>query len=414
MCSELKRAQLEACRDALGAPVDEGAGTESDPTSPLAKPHTRLILARPQKGVEMSRYVFRLALGGLALYFYSQGNIFWAVLCILVIAWSFLQQQLALLVGSLRRLTSIPQEHDANSVLTYTFRLDRVFEHPAVDDVFAKLHKNHKAPAQTLEEWRKLLAESYARRYRRDDLVCEVRFNIKNNVLFVNGEPDFGDHVYHELEIPYRSTDAGKPEEARFFTPDIEAQLSVRMLLLNGMLLLQVGRFSKEYSSNILHGGSLAVYETYATVTSFPLMYFSDGHGIPVRYLNLIAEATPSYKASHAESGSKNTRNMYGDWRTLQQEVAAYRVLCDSDNENYSHDVLKKLWMTFEAKRAKFLAAEGYKKLFEGSSEDAWRYPDTGHEYWNEYGRVTFRNMNANRDSRHEARWFADYYEEEP
>jgi hypothetical protein len=364
----------------------------------------------------MGRIVFRLALGGAAIYFYSQGDILWAVLCVLVIAWSSVRQQLARLAGLLGRLTSLPQEHDANSVLTYTVRLNLVFEHPAAGDLFARLHKNHKVPAQTLEEWRKLLADSYARKYSRDDSVCEVCFNIKSNVLFVNGEPDFGDHVYHELEIPYRWTDAGEPEEAPFLTPKIEAQLSVRILLLNGMLLLQVGRFSKEYSPNILHEGGLAVYETYATVTSFPLMYFSYQHGIPVRYLNLVAAATPSYKASHAErrSATKKKADMFRDWRTLQQEIAAYRVLCDSDNGSYGYEMVDKLGKAFEAKRGKLLTGEGY-ETYKAAADEGWRYPDTGHTYWNKYGKVSFRNMNANRGrSRTEARWFADYYEEEP
>jgi hypothetical protein len=40
---------------------------------------------------------------------------------------------------------------------------------------------------------------------------CEIRFNIKNNLLFVNGEVDFGDHIYHELEVPYRWKDEEQP-----------------------------------------------------------------------------------------------------------------------------------------------------------------------------------------------------------
>jgi hypothetical protein len=42
------------------------------------------------------------------------------------------------------------------------------------------------------------------------------------------------------------------------------------------------------------------------------------------------------------------------------------------------------------------------------------RDPDTGHSYWNVYGQVFFRNMNANRDSHKAEHWFTDYYEEQP
>lgn len=100
----------------------------------------------------MSSIVFRLALGGLALYLYVQGNIFGAVVCALVVVWLSFQQRLARIIGVLGRLGSLPDEHNANSVLAYSFRLDRVFEHRTVDELFAKLQKNGKAPAAAIED----------------------------------------------------------------------------------------------------------------------------------------------------------------------------------------------------------------------------------------------------------------------
>lgn len=359
------------------------------------------------------RHVFRLALGGLALYFYSQGNLLWAALCVLALLWSVLQQDIARLFSLVARLTHVPLEHDANCILSYTISLNQVFEHPAVSDLFAKLHEKHKAPVESLEKWRKLLAESYARKYKRDDLVWEVRFNIKSSLLFVNGEPSFRDYICDELEIPYRWTEGGEPQEAPFMAPDIESELTVRTLLLNGMLLLQVGRFSKEYSPNILRPDGLAAYETYATITSFPLMYFSEQHGIPARYLTLIAQGIPSYKAYRYGHGTSKTSD--AEWRMLNQDFAAYRTLCDSAGKpwgEYDYDTVKKLWKQFEAKRQPLLDAEGYQTL-EDKSDDDW-YPDLGHTYWNKYGQVFFRNMNANRDSEHETEWLAGYHEERP
>src|ERR1035437_3161574 len=308
----------------------------------------------------MGRLAYRILLAALGVYLYSQGNGLW-VLCAIALVWSLVQHRLAAVYGVLSRLTSVREEHDANSVLVYTFRLDRVFEHSAVDEIFSKLLTNGKAPRQTLPEWRGLLLENYARKYKRADGVCEVNFNIKNNLLFVNGEIDFGDHVYHGLEIPYRWTEAGEPEKAALLTREIESHLDVRVLLVNGMLLLQVGRFSMEYSPKVLRGGSLAVCETFATVTSFPLLYFSHQHNVPVRYLNLVPAATPSYKASHAEWGAGKKRpDRYTDWRALQQDIATYRVLCDSDNTNYNYSRIDKLQKAFETKRQPLLTAGGY------------------------------------------------------
>jgi hypothetical protein len=180
-------------------------------------------------------------------------------------------------------------------------------------------------------------------------------------------------------------------------TPEIEAQLDVRMFLVNGLLLLQLGRFSKHYSPNVLRDGSLAVYETFATITSFPLMYFADDHGIPVRYLNLVAAATPSQKANRAERRTKKNTDSYRDWRVLQKEIAAYRILCDSDNENYSYGLLEELQKSFQAKRDPLLTSGGYRT--HKDNDDDWSFPDSGHTYWNDIGTVFFRNMNANRDS---------------
>jgi hypothetical protein len=173
--------------------------------------------------------------------------------------------------------------------------------------------------------------------------------------------------------------------------------------------MLQVGRFDKTYSPRIIRGGSLAVYETFATVTTFPLMYFHLDHGLPTKYLNLLAKATPSYREG---LGNGRSKKQYADWDALQRDVAAYRMLCDGGNRDYSYKTMDRLFQSFKTKRDEILAGEGYET--HERSEDDWRYPDTGHSYWNKYSTVFFRNMNANRDGLTDARWFADYYEEQP
>lgn len=360
------------------------------------------------------RTAYRLALLIVGVILYAFDRSLW-ILCAVLLGWSFLQQQIAALAGVVGKLINVPHEHDANCVLQYTYSLEDVVKHPSVNALFHKLQANSKAPTQTLDEWRTLLIGSYARRYAPATNSREITFNIKNNLLFKNQEVDFGDHVFDSVEIPYRWTEDGQPEERRgFLTPEVEVQLTVRVLLVNGMLLLQVGHFDKAYSPRILNNGSLGVYETYATITSFPLLYFADDHGIPVRYLNLVPQATAAEKERHAHRGDKNWKGLPGgDWRTLQYDIAAYRVLCDTDNDNYDYNAVTKLAKSFHDKREPLLAAEDY-KTYPRADEETWRYPDMGHTYWNEYGQVFFRNMNANRDSPRAAHWFTDYYEEQP
>jgi hypothetical protein len=88
--------------------------------------------------------------------------VFW-VLCAIALAWSFSQQQTAAIVDVLARLRSVPEEHDANCVLSYTFSLDRVLEHPAIDALFEKLQRAGEAPEATLGQWRQMLRNSYIR-----------------------------------------------------------------------------------------------------------------------------------------------------------------------------------------------------------------------------------------------------------
>lgn len=136
----------------------------------------------------MGRVVFRVVLAGLAFYLYLEGSTLWAVVCGFVLVWSFVQQQLSAIGSLLRRLATVPEEHAANCILTYTFSVERVIAHPAVDDVFSRLQRNGKAPTSTIEEWRTLLLASYARKHGRAGAECEIRFNIKGNLIFGNGD----------------------------------------------------------------------------------------------------------------------------------------------------------------------------------------------------------------------------------
>jgi hypothetical protein len=190
--------------------------------------------------------------------------------------------------------------------------------------------------------------------------------------------------------------------------------LSIRILVVNGFLNLQIGRFDKQYSPQILASRGLAVYETFATITSFPLMYFGDSCGLPIRYLNFVAAATPSYKESHDErvNEKKRWKNRYTDWRALQGDVAVYRALCERGSPAYNRLNVKQL-QEFRGKCARLLEADGY-TTHKHNDDDGWRFPDYGSTYWNSYGQLFFRNMNANRNSGKDKQWFTDYYEEMP
>ncbi len=107
----------------------------------------------------MWRAAYRVGLLLVGLYLYSKGNSLWVFLALLL-GWSFLQQQIAAIVGMLGKIANVAHEHDSNSVLIYTFFLEAIFRHPTIDGVFYRLQKNGAAPTASLDEWRQLLLGS--------------------------------------------------------------------------------------------------------------------------------------------------------------------------------------------------------------------------------------------------------------
>jgi hypothetical protein len=354
----------------------------------------------------------RLGIVLLTGYLYRQGSQA-LTLSLLLFAWLIVEQLVASTDGVGRRVAHLQLEHDASSVLIYRFSVERVLSHPCVETFFGALKRADKAPAPTFAEFRALLLDTYARKYAPATTTCEVGYNVKNNLLFKNGQIDFSDHVYHALEIPYRWDDA-KPASDPALSAECEEALTIRLLIVNGMLELQVGDFAKRYSPRLLRGDSPAVYQTYVTITSFPLLYFSGYHGMPVRYLNAVPAATASYKATLDDSitDPKKWKKRYADWRALQSDIAAYRVLCDDHNEDHDFKRVDALSKRFRERRESFLAREGYRND-ELDGEESWRYPDIGHAFSNSYGRVFLRNMNANRENPRVEAWFCDYVEDE-
>jgi hypothetical protein len=290
--------------------------------------------------------------------------------------------------------------------------------------LFQSLKAQGKVQAEELGGWIGSLVDNYKRKYKRDNPSEEVCFNIKSNLLFKNNEVDFSDCLYHEVSIPYEYVE-GQHEARDMFLRRDEVELKVRVLVVNGMLLLQLGEFCKEHSPKVLKGGSVATYQTWVTLAAFPLMYFSHRHALPVRYLNLTSYAMDSSKPSQSSASKKEQRPWWrrtpsayatrrAELQTLQQEVAAYRHLCDDDSGEYSWSAVEKLSKRFAAKRDELLKRGGFKKTWGSDRNDEfWRYPDSGEDYGNEYMRVSFRNLNLSADFA-KIHLYTDYYEEEP
>ena len=137
------------------------------------------------------------------------------------------------------------------------------------------------------------------------------------------------------VTVPYRWKDDA-PVDYSIVDTEIEHQLSIRLIVVNGLMHLQIGRFDLSYSPHVNN----PTHDTYATITTFPLMYFTSMHRIPTRYLNPVMAATASYKRL-AKSSDKAR---YEDWHTLQKELSVYRMLCvESENSDFGLGRYEKL-----------------------------------------------------------------------
>jgi hypothetical protein len=182
------------------------------------------------------------------------------------------------------------------------------------------------------------------------------------------------------------------------------------MIVVNGLLHIQVGRFTKAYTPRFLHDGFLAVYETYSTITTFPLMHCTYRHGIPIRYLNFTAMATKSYMAWHAvDRNDKKARDyawkhQWDDWKDLQRTIAVYRALCmGADSMGFSYSRWEKLSKSLKVEFNALLERNEFKP-----HDEHWS--DMYGHYWNPYCSVFFTNMA--RQDKDRWRWSVDYYEE--
>ena len=286
-------------------------------------------LSQKRGGRTVARPAFCLVLLGVAAYLFLNGYHFWAVLCIAWLGYLALHKWLARVLSILSRVQSIQEEHGCNALLHCRFDVEKALAHRSVENLYDSLHTEGTVAVATFQDWISLLADNYRRKYKRDTTVEEVRFNVKNNVVFKNGEPDFWtDTIYHALDIPYVYSDGQEPSAGLFVSSD-EKELSLRLFIVNGHLKLQVGEFSKRHSPRVLRDGSLAVYENWATVTWFPLIYFSYEHGLPVRCLNLSSDATDSYKEHLAGRRRSDVKrrfwkrapDMFADWSTLTETL---------------------------------------------------------------------------------------------
>lgn len=353
-----------------------------------------------------------LVICAACIYFFDQRS-YLAAVALLIIAVSTLFgsriRRFAETVDTVMKYSNL--DRNCNCAIEMNIEIEPLLQHKAVSDLFDRMHsKGMIKDNLDKTQWLALLLENYKQKHQSAKGIETLTFKIKNNLLWKNGTVDFRDIIYHEVVIPH---DIGVEIPEFTLNPDIHYALYVRLLIVNGIIKLQVGNFSKDLSPEVLKQG-LGVYKTYETVTSFPLLYFSYRHRIPESYLNLSMYATDSYWKSKTQKKIDFTV----DWKNVVTDVADYKYLCSVADEYVEN---RKRWdkitMRFDQTREEWLKRENFSNLLK-IQEDYQQHEyidlhDHPIYYSNQYLSVFAANQNESKE-----RWqkylYPDYYVERP
>ncbi|MBU1179628.1 hypothetical protein KJ885_01655 [Patescibacteria group bacterium] len=358
----------------------------------------------------MTSIIFTTALFIAGIYFMYQ---FQFLVGIIFILWG-----LSRLFGNdFKRVINVTNnltgERNCNTFLQFQINIEELLKHKDIDELYKKLKDNKKIKLNKAD-WTKQILENYKKKYEQKDAWEEVKFNIKNNILWKNEKVDFNDTLYHEISIPYDKKDI-KKEESFSLMPSIEWKIDIRLFMVNGILKLQVGDFNKECSPQIIDRLSLATHRTHATITSFPLLYFTD-HGLPEKYLNLSAYATESWWTHRIDK----TKQMTDDWKEVNIDIVKYNYiyfLGEKELNKKERGKVIQIQEEFIEKGENWLKNEGFVNPYatDEADEDYFsRRFDIGDvHYNNKYLNIYYLDR-KNLEEKRKRDTFVDYYEEMP
>ena len=365
--------------------------------------------------MKTTRYLSLFGLA-LAVFFYVQGELFLAITMALAVVYFRLQWY----VRQVERWAGGHFDSPANHCrIDCSFSVEEVLTDPSVDRLFHHLRAKGAVDFPTANEWRTHLLSRFRELHARDSNWESVFFLIRDRMVMVNDHANiFGNSIRHEIAIPYVAglDSSNKP----FTTPAIEVELRVRLLMVNGCMVLQLGSFDERTTPRLFRGGSLPVYQTYVTLTRFPIMHFAESVDLPEEFLGLSYHATKGYQ-DYWLSGQRPAARPWwrlwekrdhgwAEWRRIQDDVIAYRMACDFDAGRAPVAPDQGAIERLIRRRSEYLEAGGFKDI---SSRPEPGWPELGMQFQSRFLHISFHNFNANRrySSEH---WLTDYYETRP
>jgi len=362
----------------------------------------------------MLQLIFTFIIYGVSIYFFYHHNFFIGLTLFVWVIFRSLEDSLVKLFEN-TNLSELNKK--SNILIELKINLAELFKSKEILTIFEKLKKEKKINFQNFSEWIEIMIENYKKKFNnQNDFTSKdgeryiwevVKFNIKNNILWKNNQIDFNDSVYHEIFIPFEYKN--KEAEELF-----EEGLYVRVFVVNGLIKLQIGRYDEKITPKFFRREGLAVYQTYSTITLFPLMYVFQE--IPTNYLNLSAYATESWKNIFKKD---NKSDFMADWKILNKEIIEYNYIKDrlALNQPGNDRKFNKLYQKFYKKGSKILITENFKDPYKKNKDINWSVPgwmeDNDIHYLNKFLYILIANYKDLKEKR-ERYNYIDYYEEIP
>jgi len=199
--------------------------------------------------------IVALLFGAGSYYFFSQGRYILGSLFLLWACVGLFGEPVGNFFGGLALVNrDFHVERDCNVSLDVGINVEEAVRHPSVVRVFERLRERSAVRDASHAEWAERLLDNYKRKPPSTGPWETVRFHIKSNLVWKNGELDFSDAIWHELFLPYGDTGGAEAKHAPGFPPSLESGLTMRLILVNGILKLLAGDYSRENSPNQFTG----------------------------------------------------------------------------------------------------------------------------------------------------------------
>lgn len=214
-----------------------------------------------------------------------------------------------------------------------------------------------------------------------------IKINVKGKDVYIDEILSFENNIHHTIFIPFDLED---------YDPDnyyVHAGVTIRAIMLNGFLRIQVWYFSNNKMTNISTetlGSDYHTYKSFYDLFLVPIIYSKPFLGLSRRHLNIVAEWIEGYYNSDGKRFSDDWKKK---WQKLHTDLSDYEYLNSLSDDWWSSD---KRWMKI---LTEFWAIEN--QYTSNNEDDEWDYESRKafwlnyiSDYSNEYATIKVSDLN--------------------